>query len=194
MTRIKYIVALLNTPRFIFHSLFYALYRSKIKEDVAVGMSAHKIVGNEFLGLLYLLTFDKTFRNLFYYRIGHLKYFISFVAPPHNSFVIATYSEIGKGFLGVHPIGTFVNAKRIGNFFTVKNNVTIGHNHEKAPSFGDNVTVNSGAIVVGDITIGDNVQIGAGSVVTKSVPANCVVVGNPAQIIRENGVRVNKRL
>ena len=50
----------------------------------------------------------------------------------------------------------------------------------------------SQAIVVGDIKIGNNVTIGAGTVLTKSVPDNCVVCGNPARIVKENGVRVNK--
>ena len=52
----------------------------------------------------------------------------------------------------------------------------------------------TGAVVLGEIKIGDNVVIGANAVVTKSVPNNCTVAGNPAMIIRENGVRVNKQL
>lgn len=38
--------------------------------------------------------------------------------------------------------------------------------------------------MVGDITIGSNVIIGAGSVVTKDIPDNVVVVGNPAKVIK----------
>ena len=62
------------------------------------------------------------------------------------------------------------------------------------PIIGNNVYVCTGAVVIGNITIGDNVIIGANSVVTKSVPCNCTVVGNPARIIRENGIRVDKKL
>jgi acetyltransferase-like isoleucine patch superfamily enzyme len=36
------------------------------------------------------------------------------------------------------------------------------------------------------ITIGDEVIVGAGAVVTKDVPSNCIVAGNPARIIRTN--------
>ena len=44
--------------------------------------------------------------------------------------------------------------------------------------------VGASAIIIGDITIGDNVVIGAGSVITKSIPANSVVVGNPGKILK----------
>lgn len=42
------------------------------------------------------------------------------------------------------------------------------------------------SIVMPGITIGDHSVVGAASVVTKDVPPNCVVVGNPARIIRTN--------
>lgn len=50
---------------------------------------------------------------------------------------------------------------------------------------GDNVQIGAGAIVLSGITIGNNVIVGAGAVVTKNLESNCVVVGNPAQIIRK---------
>lgn len=49
---------------------------------------------------------------------------------------------------------------------------------KKGASIGANSTI------LGGITIGQNTLIGAGSVVTKDVPENAVVVGNPAKIIR----------
>ncbi|MGJ3355099.1 acyltransferase [Providencia sp. Je.9.19] len=48
----------------------------------------------------------------------------------------------------------------------------------KGASIGANATILPG------ITIGENSMIGAGSVVTKDVPANALVVGNPARITR----------
>lgn len=49
-----------------------------------------------------------------------------------------------------------------------------------------------GAIVIGKIMIGNNVIIGAGAVVTKDIPDDCVVVGNPARIIKEKCMIENK--
>ena len=45
-------------------------------------------------------------------------------------------------------------------------------------------SIGSGATILSNLTIGENAMVGAGSVVTKSVPANTVVVGNPARVLR----------
>lgn len=49
----------------------------------------------------------------------------------------------------------------------------------------DNVWLGEGVVVLPGVTIGENSIIGANAVVTKSVPKNSVVAGNPARIIRE---------
>src|SRR5215471_10818940 len=45
-------------------------------------------------------------------------------------------------------------------------------------------SIGSGATILANVTIGENALVGAGSVVTKDVPANAIVVGNPARILR----------
>lgn len=45
-------------------------------------------------------------------------------------------------------------------------------------------SIGSGATLLGGITIGENALVGAGSVVTKDVPANAVVAGNPARVLK----------
>ena len=49
---------------------------------------------------------------------------------------------------------------------------------------GNRVSIGTSATILGGITIGDNAIIGAGSVVTKDVPKNAIVAGNPARIKR----------
>lgn len=48
----------------------------------------------------------------------------------------------------------------------------------------DNVWIGGGSIILAGITIGKGSVIGAGSVVTKSIPADCIAVGNPCKVIR----------
>ncbi len=62
------------------------------------------------------------------------------------------------------------------------------------PYLKNNVFCGPNVVVIGDIVIGNNVVIGPGAVVTKSVPDNCVVVGNPAYIIKQDGIRCYKKL
>jgi len=45
-------------------------------------------------------------------------------------------------------------------------------------------SVGSGSTILSNITIGENAIVGAGSVVTKDVPANAIVAGNPAKVLR----------
>jgi putative colanic acid biosynthesis acetyltransferase WcaB len=54
-----------------------------------------------------------------------------------------------------------------------------------SPRIGHNVDIGVNVTIIGDIEIGDNVIIGAGSVVTKNVPANSVMVGNPARLLKK---------
>lgn len=49
---------------------------------------------------------------------------------------------------------------------------------------GRNVWIAAGAILVGGVTVGENAVVAAGSVVTRDVPANTLVGGNPARVIR----------
>ncbi|KAI8802178.1 maltose o-acetyltransferase [Cladochytrium replicatum] len=51
-------------------------------------------------------------------------------------------------------------------------------------TIGDDVWIGGGAIILPGVTIGSRSVVGAGSVVTKSVPEDVVVAGNPARVIR----------
>ncbi len=54
----------------------------------------------------------------------------------------------------------------------------------KPVKIGKNVWIGASCTILPGVCIGDNSIIGAGSVVTKSIPKNAIVVGNPAKIIR----------
>lgn len=56
----------------------------------------------------------------------------------------------------------------------------------------DGASIGSGATILGSLTIGENSIVGAGSVVTKDVPANVIVAGNPARVFRS--IRDAKRV
>jgi acetyltransferase-like isoleucine patch superfamily enzyme len=45
-------------------------------------------------------------------------------------------------------------------------------------------SIGSGATILANVTIGENAIVGAGSVVTRDVPPNSIVAGNPARVMR----------
>jgi len=49
---------------------------------------------------------------------------------------------------------------------------------------GKGSSIGSGSTILPNLSIGPNAIVGAGSVVTKSVPANAIVAGNPARVLR----------
>lgn len=48
-----------------------------------------------------------------------------------------------------------------------------------------NAWIGAGVTILPGVTIGENAIVGAAAVVTKDVPANTIVVGNPARIVRK---------
>lgn len=57
---------------------------------------------------------------------------------------------------------------------------------------GNNVFIGANSTILPDVIIGDNVIIGANSVVTKNVPKDVVIAGNPAKIICTTQEYINK--
>lgn len=84
-----------------------------------------------------------------------------------------------------HPVGIVISKETvIGRNCAIFQNVTIGTWNNKSPTIGNNVKIYANSVIIGGIKIGDNAIIGAGSVVLNDVPANAVVAGNPAKIIK----------
>jgi serine O-acetyltransferase len=149
-------------------------------------------------GFVFLLNSLPEYRYIFYYRLGITGKWLNILAGKSKMIFVDTLpKDMGKGLIFQHGFSTIVNAKSIGDDCQIWHSVTIGLSESgtnKKPTIGNNVKVCTGAIVVGDIVINDNVTIGAGAVVTKSVPKSCIVVGNPAYIIRRDNVRVHESL
>lgn len=175
------------------HLLLYRQSKNKalIDQDLMRWAEAKHIEENKTRLLLYFLTHSSDFRTIFYFRLDtFFKHILNLYCRKDSSFIIDISTTIKGGILTGHPYCTILNADSIGENFYVNHLVTIGAINGKRPTIGNNVSIYTAAIVIGGITIGDNCSIGAGAVVTKSIPANCVVIGNPARIIKKDGKRI----
>jgi serine O-acetyltransferase len=173
-----------STLRMIPHIILYMANRSKIAPD----LEKYSADGCGIGAFIKVCTRQKVFRNLFYYRLGeYVSVFIKWMLPPDPTLHIWCPS-IGPGAHFEHNYATYLNAERIGSNFYCLQLVTLGNDGKmQRPIIGDDVKIFTGATVFGGITIGNHVTIGAGAVVSKNVPDNCTVVGNPAYIVKRDG-------
>ena len=101
---------------------------------------------------------------------------------------------IGDGFFIDHGMGVVIGeTAEIGDDVTLYQGVTLGGTGfatgKRHPTLQDNVTVGSGAKMLGPITVGHGAKIGANTVVIHDVPPNATVVGNPGHLVRVEGRR-----
>ncbi len=103
-------------------------------------------------------------------------------------------AQIGERFFIDHGMGVVIGeTAQIGDDVTLYQGVTLGGTGfatgKRHPTVQDNVTIGSGAKLLGPITVGHGSKIGAGSVVIHDVPPNSTVVGNPGHPVRVEGRR-----
>lgn len=150
----------------------------------------------------YIWKYIKTMRYIEYYMYKHT--FLSMLCRLFYTYKIQKYARI-TGFQ-IHPgtLGEGVTIwhwgmiiihqdVRIGKNCTLQPDVVIGKRQKKGnlPIIGNNVYICAGARILGNIKIGDNVIVAPNTVVFKNIPDNCVVAGNPACIIKQNGQKVH---
>jgi serine O-acetyltransferase len=99
-------------------------------------------------------------------------------------------AKIGRRLFIDHGMGVVIGeTAEIGNDVTLYHGVTLGgttwQKGKRHPTLEDGVVVGAGAKVLGPFTVGKNAKIGSNAVVTKAVPTEVTVVGNPARFIEK---------
>jgi serine O-acetyltransferase len=132
---------------------------------------------------------------LWRHSMRFLARFVSQVSRLFTGIEIHPGAELGRRLFIDHGIGTVIGETAIvGDDVTLYQGVTLGgtgkEKGKRHPTLGNNISIGSGAKLLGNITIGDNCRVGAGSVVLRNVPANSTIVGVPGHIVLRDGKRV----
>lgn len=132
---------------------------------------------------------------LWQHRLRFLARFGSQVARFFTGVEIHPGAQLGRRFFIDHGMGIVIGETAIvGDDVTLYQGVTLGgtgkEKGKRHPTIGNQVTIGSGAKILGNITVGDNCRVGAGSVVLRNVPPNSTIVGVPGHLVLRDGKRV----
>lgn len=119
---------------------------------------------------------------------------VDYMAPVQIDFPMQM--RFGKGiFINHHLTAMSIGGITIGNHVEIGPNVTLVtdnhdlHHHNilkcQPINIEDNAWIGANAIVLPGVTVGQNAIIAAGATVTKDVPANTIVAGTPAKVIKQ---------
>src|SRR3954454_12980662 len=128
-------------------------------------------------------------------RVPLLPRTIAYLTRAVTGIEIHPAAEVGNEFFIDHGSGVVIGETAvIGDCVTLYQGVTLGgtgfQRGKRHPTLGNNVTVGSGAKLLGPIAVGDGAKIGANTVVVEDVPPGATVVGNPGHPVRLEGKRV----
>ena len=117
---------------------------------------------------------------------------LAYVSRALTGIEIHPAARIGDGLFIDHGMGVVIGeTAELGDNVTLYQGVTLGgtgfETGKRHPTVQDNVTIGSGAKLLGPITIGHGAKIGANTVVIHDVPPNSTVVGNPGHPVRVEG-------
>ena len=174
---------------------------AEIRRDVSAAQTRDPAARD--VGSLEILMLWPGVHALLAHRVAHalhsvgvpvLPRLIATIARSITGIEIHPAATIGRGFFIDHGMGVVVGeTAEIGDDVTLYQGVTLGGTGfatgKRHPTVQDNVTIGSGAKLLGPITVGHGSKIGANSVVIHDVPPNSTVVGNPGHPVRIEGRR-----
>jgi serine O-acetyltransferase len=126
--------------------------------------------------------------------VPFLPFLVSWLARAVTGVEIHPGATIGRRLFVDHGSGVVIGeTAELGDDVTIYQGVTLGgtgfETGKRHPTVEDNVTIGSGAKLLGPVRIGHGAKIGANAVVVEDVPPNSTVVGNPGHPVRVEGRR-----
>lgn len=183
----------MNRARRLISEIRADVTAARQRDPAAQGVSTFEIL-TSWAGVQALLA-HRAAHALLEARVPLLPRFIAYVTRAVTGIEIHPAAAIGREFFIDHGSGVVIGETAvIGNFVTLYQGVTLGgtgfQRGKRHPTLGDNVTVGSGAKLLGPIAVGDGAKIGANTVVIEDVPPGATVVGNPGHPVKLEGKRM----
>ncbi len=174
---------------------------SEIKSDV--GSARDRDPAARSVGSAEILTTWAGVQALLAHRVAHALYeaevplvprVVAFGSRAVTGVEIHPAAQIGSDFFIDHGAGVVIGeTAEIGDRVTLYQGVTLGGTGfargKRHPTVGDDVTIGSGAKLLGPVEVGHGAKVGANTVVISDVPPNSTVVGNPGHPVRVEGKR-----
>ena len=160
---VQTIILSASAVRMLPHIALYLLHKKEIDADLLKVQDRKPTV----LNLIKACTREKSFRNLFYYRMGEYRsVFISWLLPPERTMTIWC-PHIGKGAHLEHSYATYLNAESIGDDFDQKMMAMIEDEYTKEPNKAKVVSLTerlkplfkAAAVVAIVLTLGNAAQV-----------------------------------
>jgi serine O-acetyltransferase len=174
---------------------------SEIRSDVSSARDRDPAARG--VGSAEILTTWAGVQALLAHRVAHALYeaevplvprVVAFSSRAVTGVEIHPAARIGSDFFIDHGAGVVIGeTAEIGDRVTLYQGVTLGGTGfargKRHPTVGDDVTIGSGAKLLGPVEIGHGAKVGANTVVISDVPSNSTVVGNPGHPVRVEGKR-----
>jgi serine O-acetyltransferase len=183
----------LGTLRRVVHEISCDVASARDRDPAARGVGTLEILSS-WAGVQALLA----------HRIAHAMYeagiplaprSIAFASRAVTGVEIHPAARIGEDFFIDHGSGVVIGeTAEIGDRVTLYQGVTLGGTGfargKRHPTVEDDVTIGSGAKLLGPVTVGHGAKVGANTVVIEDVPPKSTVVGNPGHPVRVEGRKV----
>ena len=130
---------------------------------------------------------------LIWHRVAHWFY------EHHMFFIARLISQVARFCILIdHGCGVVIGETAVvGDNCTIYQGVTLGgvgtQKGKRHPTLGNNVTVGSGAKILGSFEVGDNCSVAANAVLLRPLEENTTAVGIPARPVKKDGVALPKK-
>src|SRR3954452_24704663 len=183
----------LGTLRRVAHEIRCDISSARERDPAARGVGSFEILST-WAGVQALLA-HRVAHGLYDAGVPVAPRALSFTSRAITGIEIHPAASIGEDFFIDHGSGVVIGeTAEIGDRVTLYQGVTLGGTGfargKRHPTVEDDVTIGSGAKLLGPVTVGRSAKVGANTVVIEDVPPSATVVGNPGHPVRVEGRKV----